>query len=118
MKMKVWILGMAVLLAALGFGRPGNAFAATPDDKPASEVAVKIDNFSFSPATITVPAGNDHPLDEPRRHPAHRGERRQDFQIEGARYRRAVHLHLHQGRALTATSARIHPKMTAKVVVQ
>ncbi len=36
---------------------PGNTFGATPDDKPAAEVAVKIDNFSFSPATITVPAG-------------------------------------------------------------
>ncbi len=49
---------MAVLLAALTFAvRPANTFAATPDDKSASEASVKIDNFSFSPATITVPAG-------------------------------------------------------------
>jgi plastocyanin len=58
MKTKTCILGMAVLLATLAFAAcPANTFAATPDDKPASEVAVKIDNFSFSPATITVPAG-------------------------------------------------------------
>jgi len=42
---------IAMLSAAFGLA------AATPDDKPASEVAVKIDNFSFSPATITVPVG-------------------------------------------------------------
>ena len=57
MRLTTWIFAFALLLAALGFGRPSNTFAATPDDKPASEVAVKIDNFSFSPATITVPAG-------------------------------------------------------------
>jgi plastocyanin len=57
MKAITWIFGLAVLLATLGFGRPSNTFAAAPDNKPASEVAIKIDNFSFSPATITVPAG-------------------------------------------------------------
>src|SRR5208283_2131456 len=58
MKTKTCILVTVVLLATLIFAaRPANTFAATPDDKPASEVAVKIDNFSFSPATITVPAG-------------------------------------------------------------
>jgi len=49
---------MAILLAALVLAaRPARTFGATPDDKPASEVTVKIDNFSFSPATITVPVG-------------------------------------------------------------
>jgi plastocyanin len=57
MKTTTWILGMAVVLAALTIGRATNTFAATPDDKPTNEVAVKIDNFSFSPATVTVPAG-------------------------------------------------------------
>jgi len=57
MKITIWISAMALLLAAFGLGGPSNTFGATPDDKPASEVAVKIDNFSFSPATITVPAG-------------------------------------------------------------
>src|SRR5271168_5163145 len=57
MKTKSWIFGIAVLLATLSLARPRNTFGAAPDDKPASEVAIKIDNFSFSPATITVPAG-------------------------------------------------------------
>src|SRR5208283_5098648 len=58
MKTKPSILSTAILLAALVLAtRPANTFAATPDDKPASEVAVKIDNFSFSPATVTVPVG-------------------------------------------------------------
>ena len=58
MKKTNWKLGTAILLAALAFGaRPATTFGASPDDKSASEVAVKIDNFNFSPATITVPAG-------------------------------------------------------------
>jgi len=58
MKTKTWVLGMAILLAALVLGaRPASTFGATADDKPAPEVAVKIDNFSFSPATVTIPAG-------------------------------------------------------------
>ncbi len=58
MRHKPWILGNAILLAVLVLAaRPASAFGATPDDKPSSEVAVKIDNFSFSPATITVRAG-------------------------------------------------------------
>ena len=58
MKRKTWILDMAILLAALVLAaRPASTFGATPENKSASDVAVKIDNFSFSPATITVPAG-------------------------------------------------------------
>ena len=54
---KPWILGIAILAAFVFCARPASTLGATPDDKPASEVSVKIDNFSFSPATITVPAG-------------------------------------------------------------
>ena len=57
MKATIRISNMAILLAVLTFGGPGSTFAAAPDDKQASEVVVKIDNFSFSPATITVPVG-------------------------------------------------------------
>jgi plastocyanin len=57
MKRKTWILDIAILLAALVLAaRPASTFGATPENKPAA-VAVKIDNFSFSSATITVPAG-------------------------------------------------------------
>jgi plastocyanin len=48
-------VGIAVLLALLAVGGP-KTFAAT-DSKSGSEVAVKIDNFSFSPAVITVAPG-------------------------------------------------------------
>ena len=54
MKNKLWILGVAIVSIALGIGSGTKANAATP---PASEAAVKIDNFSFTPATITVPVG-------------------------------------------------------------
>ncbi|MGO9519333.1 MAG: cupredoxin family copper-binding protein [Candidatus Korobacteraceae bacterium] len=59
MRRKAWTLGNALLLAVLVLAaRPASTFGATPDDKSASEVVVvKIDNFSFSPATITVPVG-------------------------------------------------------------
>lgn len=53
------IVGTAVILTtalALGAGTKSN-LAANPGDKPASGAEVKIDNFSFGPATITIPAG-------------------------------------------------------------
>jgi plastocyanin len=48
----VFAIGLAVQLSAQGQKAP----AATTDSKAAT-VEVKIDNFSFSPATITVPVG-------------------------------------------------------------
>ena len=48
------ILAMALALTA--GARPN--LALSPSDKPASGAAVKIDNFSFGPATITIPAGS------------------------------------------------------------
>ena len=55
--MKTRTLILAIALAVFGLSINPTTFAASPDDKPASEVAVKIDNFSFSPATVTVPVG-------------------------------------------------------------
>jgi len=58
MKARSQVLIIAILLAAFAVGGlPARTSAATPDEKSASEVAVKIDNFSFTPATITVPVG-------------------------------------------------------------
>jgi len=57
MKNKFWILGVAIISIALGIGSGAKANAAPPAAPPASEAAVKIDNFSFSPATITIPVG-------------------------------------------------------------
>jgi len=52
----------AVLLAALGFGIAGLStetgnFAASAQQKP-QNLEVKIDNFSFGPAELTVPVGS------------------------------------------------------------
>jgi plastocyanin len=55
MKTKTWMFGMAILLATFAASSMQSILAATPPTKP--EVAVKIDNFSFSPASIMVPAG-------------------------------------------------------------
>lgn len=59
MRRSVRIVG---LIAAIGFAicglvaSPGNP-QASPQEKQASAVEVKIDNFSFGPATITIPVG-------------------------------------------------------------
>ncbi len=54
------IFGSAAILAmafALTTGtRPSSAMST--DDRPASTTTIKIDNFSFGPATITIPAGS------------------------------------------------------------
>ena len=59
-----WIFAMAVIVATVfAFGfitlntgiRP--SFAAGPDEKHVSGTNVKIDNFSFGPAAITIPVG-------------------------------------------------------------
>jgi len=56
MRNKLW-MAVAIVLIALGIGRGTRANAAPAAAPAASEAAVKIDNFSFSPATITVPVG-------------------------------------------------------------
>lgn len=56
MKTALNILGMAaLLLASLAMAGAPEISASTPADTP--QVEVKVDNFSFTPATITVPAG-------------------------------------------------------------
>ncbi len=57
MKNKLWIVAATVLVIALSVRVGLPAYAAPADAKGALETAVKIDNFSFSPATITVPVG-------------------------------------------------------------
>jgi plastocyanin len=59
MKRTKWIFGLTALVVtafALTTGTRANR-AMSPDEKPASSATVKIDNFSFGPATVTVPAG-------------------------------------------------------------
>src|SRR5271157_3986817 len=56
MKRKFWILGVAIVSIVLGISGGPKAHAA-PTAAPSTEAAVKIDNFSFTPATITIPVG-------------------------------------------------------------
>jgi plastocyanin len=50
-------LGIAILIAILASVHSSNSFGATAPANAPAEVAIKIDNFSFSPATITIPVG-------------------------------------------------------------
>ncbi len=56
MKIRRWILSVA-MLAVLFVSAGSRMAAANPPANPSSEVAVKIDNFSFSPAIVTIPVG-------------------------------------------------------------
>ena len=60
MKRIKWMFGSAAILAtgfALSAGARPN-LALSSSDIPASGATIKIDNFSFGPATITIPAGS------------------------------------------------------------
>ena len=57
MRRSVWILGLAgVIVAGAGMTRGSVREVPASAPQPAA-VEVKIDNFSFGPATITVPVG-------------------------------------------------------------
>src|SRR6266853_200055 len=55
-KLMLGFTALVVTAFALTTGTRANS-ATSPGDKPASGATVKIDNFSFGPATITIPAG-------------------------------------------------------------
>jgi plastocyanin len=59
MRRRVWILVLAapVIAAAVLLGSDSRGLAASARQAQASSVEVKIDNFSFGPATLTVAAG-------------------------------------------------------------
>jgi plastocyanin len=47
----------ALLVLGLGAVRTSQVAAASPQEKPPASGEVRIDNFSFAPATVTVAAG-------------------------------------------------------------
>jgi plastocyanin len=59
MRRRVWILGLAapVLAAAVFLVSAPAGFTAKAGQAQAASAEVKIDNFSFGPATLTVPSG-------------------------------------------------------------
>jgi plastocyanin len=60
MKRIFWIAIVAIFMAGLGLlGRSPQIAGAASGAKPASGSEIKIDNFSFAPATITVPVGTE-----------------------------------------------------------
>ena len=59
MRRSVWILILAapIVLAAAQLVRDSRGFTASAEEAPTSSTEVKIDNFSFGPAALTVAAG-------------------------------------------------------------
>ena len=57
MKYRLHTAVLAILLVSQVAGLGQNAVTAAQNAKPETEATVKIDNFSFTPATITVAAG-------------------------------------------------------------
>ena len=59
MRRSVWILILAapIVLAAAQLVRDSRGFTASASPAPTSSPEVKIDNFSFGPAALTVAAG-------------------------------------------------------------
>ena len=51
-------IAAAVILIAMAAGRARASGSARAAEKPAAETAIKIDNFTFSPNTVTVPVGS------------------------------------------------------------
>ena len=122
MKTRTWMFGVAILLAAIAAGPSQSILAATPPansspEVAVKEVAVKIDNFSFSPATITVPLGTTV-----------RWTNRDDIPhtvVSDDKTFKSKALDTDEDFTYTFTIpgtygyfCSIHPKMTAKVVVQ
>ncbi len=60
MKRTFWSLSIATvaILIAMAAGRSMTFGSATAQQTASAETAVKIDNFSFSPNTVTVPVGS------------------------------------------------------------
>ncbi len=58
-KRVMWLLGLTALcvIAADLLVVGQKSFGASPQEKPASSAEVKVDNFSFGPATLTISAG-------------------------------------------------------------
>jgi len=121
MKTRTWIFAAIVLMALLAGTRQDIFAASSPaagaSDATAKEAAVKIDNFSFSPATITVPAGTTV-----------RWTNRDDIPhtvVSDDKVFKSKALDTDEDFTYTFTKpgtysyfCSIHPKMTAKVVVQ
>src|SRR5215472_4977372 len=116
MKLRIFIVGIAVFCGLQMAANAQSAYAAGQDSKGAT-VDVKIDNFSFSPATITIPAGTTVKWTNRDDIPHTVVNDDQKFQSKA--------LDTDESYSYTFTKpgtypyfCSIHPKMTGKVVVQ
>jgi plastocyanin len=115
MKSRLWVLiALAVLAASIIAGGAKRLAAAPP---AASETQVKIDNFTFAPASITVPVGTSI-----------RWTNRDDIPhmvVSDDKSFKSNVLDTNEEFSFTFTKpgtysyfCSIHPKMTGKVIVQ
>jgi plastocyanin len=116
MKFKSFVAGIAVLIALHLAAHAQTAQAAGQDSK-GSTVDVKIDNFSFSPATITIAAGTTVKWTNRDDIPHTVVNDDQKFQSKA--------LDTDESYSYTFTKpgtypyfCSVHPKMTGKVIVQ
>jgi plastocyanin len=117
MRNKVCILAMVISAIVLGIGGNRKIYAAPADAQSAAETAIKIDNFSFTPATVTIPAGTTV-----------RWTNRDDIPhtiVSDDKMFKSKALDTDEQFTYTFTKpgtysyfCGLHPKMTAKVVVQ
>ncbi|MGB8888441.1 MAG: cupredoxin domain-containing protein [Candidatus Korobacteraceae bacterium] len=115
--MKNKLLILATLTILLAIGSVSGTYAAPADAHSASETAITIDNFSFTPATVTVPVGTTV-----------RWTNRDDIPntvVSDDKMFRSKALDTDEQFTYTFTKpgaysyfCSLHPKMTAKVVVQ
>ena len=104
-------------LALLGFGVFLFPQSSSATDNTVAPVAIKIDNFSFSPQTITIPAGTGDMNWDDIPHTVVSDDK-SNFQIAGARYRRKKFTFTFTKPGTYGYFCSIHPKMTAKIIVQ
>ena len=112
----VYILAAAILLAAVALAAPRGLFAASPE-AGVSGVDITIDNFSFTPATVTVKPGTQITW-----------QNRDDIPhtvVSSDYLFRSKTLDTDDKFSFTPSKAgtyvyfcSIHPKMTAKIVVE
>jgi len=118
--MKKLILNLAsVVVVALAFGLSGGSQARpTADGQKTEQYQVKIDNFSFGPATLTVPVGATvtwiNQDDVPHTVVSADGKGIKSPVLDTDQ--RFIHTFAQAG--TYAYYCSVHPKMTGKVIVQ
>jgi len=116
MKYRIFLMVMTILLALHMTGQEQNTSAAAQDAKPAM-AEVKIDNFSFTPTTITVSAGTTVRWDNRDDIPHTVVSDDQSFKSK-AMDTDESYSHTFTKPGTYSYFCSIHPHMTGKVVVQ